>query len=44
MSKEQALLKDYIMGNIKLRNRVVMAPMTRSRANNTENAPTDLMA
>ena len=44
MSKEQALLKEYIMGDIKLRNRVVMAPMTRSRANNTENAPTDLMA
>jgi len=44
MSKEQALLKEYIMGDIKLRNRVVMAPMTRSRANNPENAPTDLMA
>lgn len=44
MSKEQALLKEYIMGDIKLRNRVVMAPMTRSRANNPENAPKDLMA
>ena len=44
MSKEEALLKEYIMGDIKLRNRVVMAPMTRSRANNPENAPTDLMA
>src|SRR4030042_6935891 len=44
MSKEQALLKEYIMGNIKLRNRLVMAPMTRSRANNPENAPKDLMA
>ena len=44
MSKEQALLKEYIMGDIKLRNRVVMAPMTRSRANNPENASTDLMA
>ncbi len=44
MSKEQELLKEYIMGDIKLRNRVVMAPMTRSRANNPENAPTDLMA
>lgn len=32
------------MGDIKLLNRVVMAPMTRSRANNPENAPTDLMA
>jgi N-ethylmaleimide reductase len=44
MSKEQALLKEYIMGDIKLRNRLVMAPMTRSRANNPENAPKDLMA
>src|SRR4030042_838321 len=44
MSKKQGLLKEYIMGDIKLRNRVVMATMTRSRANNPENAPTDLMA
>jgi len=44
MSKKQVLLKEYILGDIKLRNRVVMAPMTRSRANNPENAPTDLMA
>jgi N-ethylmaleimide reductase len=44
MSKEQALLKECLMGDIKLRNRVVMAPMTRNRANNPENAPTDLMA
>jgi N-ethylmaleimide reductase len=42
MDKEQALLKDYTMGNLKLKNRIVMAPMTRSRANNPENAPTDL--
>jgi N-ethylmaleimide reductase len=44
MSKKQALLKEYSLGDIKLRNRVVMAPMTRSRANNPANAPTDLMA
>ena len=44
MPKEQALLKEYVVGDIKLRNRVVMAPMTRSRANNTENSPTDLLA
>ena len=44
MSEKQALLKEYSLGDIKLRNRVVMAPMTRSRANNPENAPTDLMA
>ena len=41
MSKEQALLKEYIMTDIKLRNRVVMAPMTRSRADNPEFKPTE---
>jgi N-ethylmaleimide reductase len=44
MSTEQALLKEYDLSGIKLRNRMVMAPMTRSRANNPQNAPTDLMA
>jgi N-ethylmaleimide reductase len=44
MSKEQALLKEYTMGDLKLRNRIVMAPMTRNRADNSENAPTDLIA
>ncbi|MDO6820231.1 alkene reductase [Zobellia sp. 1_MG-2023] len=39
--KEQSILKPYILGNIELPNRVVMAPMTRSRANNSENAPTE---
>ncbi len=38
----QALLTDYNLGGIKLNNRIVMAPMTRRRANNSENAPTDL--
>jgi N-ethylmaleimide reductase len=42
MQEKQALLKPYAMGDLTLRNRVVMAPMTRSRANNPENAPTDL--
>lgn len=42
MNKEQALLKSYRLGDLDLRNRVVMAPMTRSRANNPENAPTDM--
>ena len=40
MSK-QALLKSHQMGDITLDNRVVMAPMTRSRAVNDENAPTE---
>lgn len=39
--KEQALLTPYTMGEFKLSNRVVMAPMTRSRAVNDENAPTE---
>ena len=36
----QSLLTPYNK-NIKLKNRVVMAPMTRSRANNDEKKPTD---
>lgn len=36
------LLQTYTLGKIKLKNRVVMAPMTRSRAIN--NIPNDLMA
>jgi len=44
MSKEQVLLQDYTMGDIHLANRVVMAPMTRSRADNPEHLATDLIA
>src|SRR5690606_41391493 len=40
MSK-QALLKPYKNDNLNLKNRVVMAPMTRSRANNEGNVPTE---
>lgn len=40
--EKQALLTPYDLGSIQLKNRVVMAPMTRSRADNAENAPTDL--
>lgn len=40
MNKEQALLQPYNKGNLNLKNRVVMAPMTRSRAANAENKPT----
>jgi N-ethylmaleimide reductase len=42
MPDKQALLQQYPMGDLTLQNRVVMAPMTRSRADNPENAPTDL--
>ncbi len=36
------LLTPFRMGKITLKNRVVMAPLTRMRADNPENAPTDL--
>ncbi|MGB7394834.1 MAG: alkene reductase [Pricia sp.] len=39
--KEQALLKSYTMGDLELPNRIIMAPMTRSRAVNDDNAPTE---
>lgn len=42
MKTDQALLKSYPMGDLTLKNRVVMAPMTRSRADNPETAPTDM--
>ena len=42
MSKIQPLLTSYKMGDLLLKNRLVIAPMTRSRANNKENAPTKL--
>ncbi|HSM63044.1 MAG TPA: hypothetical protein VK833_03805, partial [Gillisia sp.] len=40
MSSKQDLLKSYNLGDLSLSNRVVMAPMTRGRANNPENKPT----
>lgn len=43
MEKEQALLKSFQIGNISLTNRVVMAPMTRSRADNKDRKPNDIM-
>ena len=40
--KNQPLLQPIILANtIQLTNRIAMAPMTRSRANNPDNAPTD---
>ena len=38
----QALLTPVKLGGHTLNNRVVMAPMTRSRAYNRDQAPTDL--
>lgn len=43
MKNEQILLTKYDMKDLTLENRVVMAPMTRSRAENPENIATDLM-
>jgi len=40
MNKDQALLKSFNLAGQELKNRVVMAPMTRSRADNPEKAPT----
>ncbi|PKP25960.1 MAG: alkene reductase [Bacteroidetes bacterium HGW-Bacteroidetes-2] len=40
MKNEQALLQPYRLNDLELPNRVVMAPMTRSRANNRGNIPT----
>ena len=41
--KNQPLLKEYDLPDIKLENRVVMAPMTRSRSDNKEKVPNGLM-
>lgn len=41
--KEQALLAYYKSGNLNLKNRIVLAPMTRARADNDANVPNDLM-
>jgi len=41
-SETQPLLQPYRMGEYQLANRVVMAPLTRSRATNPDLAPTDL--
>lgn len=43
MSKQQPLLESYDLAGLNLSNRLVMAPMTRSRAGEG-NTPTDLMA
>ncbi len=42
MNQSQELLKPIKLGDLELNNRVIMAPMTRSRADNDANAPTDI--
>ncbi len=42
MDQDQALLRSVSIGDLELKNRVIMAPMTRNRADNKENKPTDL--
>lgn len=44
MNENQALLKPVSIGELELKNRVIMAPMTRNRADNKDNAPTELHA
>lgn len=43
MDNKQPLLTEYPLGDITLKNRVVMAPLTRSRADNPGKVPNDLM-
>jgi N-ethylmaleimide reductase len=42
MSNKQALLQPMQLGALALKNRVIMAPMTRNRADNPDKVPTDL--
>ncbi len=39
----QPLLQPIELGDLDLKNRVIMAPLTRTRARNAQNVPTDLM-
>jgi N-ethylmaleimide reductase len=43
-TKQQPLFTPVRMGNLELSNRIVMAPLTRMRANNPGHAPTELHA
>ncbi|MDQ0593648.1 2,4-dienoyl-CoA reductase-like NADH-dependent reductase (Old Yellow Enzyme family) [Chryseobacterium ginsenosidimutans] len=40
----QPLLEKYQLGNLQLKNRIVMASLTRGRSTNEELIPTPLMA
>ena len=44
MHSTQALLKSVTIGDLELKNRIIMAPMTRNRADNKDNAPSQLHA
>jgi N-ethylmaleimide reductase len=39
----QALLAPYSLGDLQLKNRIVMAPLTRTRADNQGKVPNELM-
>src|SRR6202451_4843816 len=39
----QPLLQPLELGDLRLRNRVIMSPLTRTRARNAEHVPTELM-
>lgn len=43
MNNKQALLQPYYKNGLNLKNRIVMAPMTRSRADNPEFKPTEVL-
>jgi N-ethylmaleimide reductase len=44
MKIKQPLLTNYKLGDLTLKNRLVIAPMTRSRCNNSNHAPSELQA
>ena len=41
---KEALLSPYYLGDLRLKNRIVMAPLTRTRAENSGKVPNGLMA
>jgi N-ethylmaleimide reductase len=38
---DEALLAPYTLGDLRLKNRIVMAPLTRTRADNQGKVPND---
>jgi N-ethylmaleimide reductase len=40
----EGLLRPYLLGDLQLKNRIVMAPLTRTRADNQGKVPNELMA
>lgn len=43
-SSTRALFAPYVLGDLQLKNRIVMAPLTRTRAANEGKVPNELMA